>query len=165
MLHDFTTTTPESVAAITDGAITAADLLIGAAAAAGQARTYANTLARLEDAGTVISDAYGQGPFMARVHPDPAVRAVATLQEERLAKWGTDLMFRRDLFTAISEFAATEEAASLSGTRRRLLDEWVRDFRRTGHELDADDRARLGLDEFGGSANTDLSIAPDDGSR
>ena len=80
---------------------------------------------------------------MARVHPDAAVRDEATRQEERLAKWGTDLMFRRDLYTAISEFAATGEAAALTGTKRRLLDEWVRDFRRAGHELDAADRDRL----------------------
>ncbi len=143
MLHDFTTITPASVATTTDEAIRAADLLIDGAATPDAPRSYAATLFPLEAAGTIISDAYGKGPFMARVHPDAAVRDEATRQEERLAKWGTDLMFRRDLYTAISEFAATGEAAALTGTKRRLLDEWVRDFRRAGHELDTADRDRL----------------------
>ena len=80
---------------------------------------------------------------MARVHPDPAVRDAAQAAEERLAKWRVALSFRDDLYRAVRDFAATDEAAGLRGERRRLLDHWLRDFRRAGHELPVAARAEL----------------------
>src|SRR5690606_17850799 len=40
-------------------------------------------------------------------------------------------------------FAATEEAAGLTGERGRLLEFTLRDLRRAGHELDPDIRAEV----------------------
>jgi diguanylate cyclase (GGDEF)-like protein len=45
--------------------------------------------------------------------------------------------------SALRAFAGTGEAAGLSGGRRRVLDLWLRDLRRAGHELEPSSRAEL----------------------
>jgi Zn-dependent oligopeptidase len=143
MLHDYTAATADGIDEIAESAIANADQLVAAAIAAPSPRTWANTIAPLEQAGTIMGDAYGQSPFMARVHPDKEVRDQAVVIEERIAKWGTDLIFRQDLFAAVKQYAGTEEAQLLQGTRARLVEFWLRDFRRAGHELSAEDQAEL----------------------
>jgi len=141
MLNDYSRVTAASVAAVTDEAIAAADGLV--AEVTGAPSTFDNTLGPLQTADALIADASGRGAFMGRVHPDGDVRKAGTEAEERLIKWGTDLVFRRDLYEAVERFAATDEAASLAGERRRLLDHTMRDLRRAGHELDDASRDRL----------------------
>ena len=142
MLYDYTSMTADRVAEIANAAIEEADTLV-AAAVASSPRTWADTIAPLEEAGTIMGDAYGRSPFMARVHPDKAVRDRATEIDEQLTKWGTDLMFRPDLFETIKEYSATDEAQSLTGSKARLVEFWLRDFRRAGHELSEAHRAEL----------------------
>ncbi|MCP4965434.1 MAG: Zn-dependent oligopeptidase [bacterium] len=142
MLYDYTSITADRVTEIADDAIASADSLV-ADAVTSEPRSWATTIAPLEQAGTIMGDAYGQSPFMARVHPDKEVRDRATEVEEQLTKWGTDLMFRPDLFAAVKEYSATDEAQSLTGTKVRLVEFWLRDFRRAGHELSESDQAEL----------------------
>ncbi|MEN8233377.1 MAG: M3 family metallopeptidase [Actinomycetota bacterium] len=143
MLHDYTTVTAEAVTALTEDALSDADRAVDRVVAVSEPRTYANTLAPLDGAGIAVSDASGRGAFMARVHPDAEVRSAGVAAEERLAKWGADLMMRSDLAAAVREFAATGEAASLDGLDARNLAFWLRDLRRAGHDLADEDRERL----------------------
>ncbi|MEA2001183.1 MAG: M3 family metallopeptidase, partial [Actinomycetota bacterium] len=143
MLYDYTSTTAVGIEEIAEQAIAQADELVAQAVSVKTQRTWDNTIAPLEQAGTIMADTYGQSPFMGRVHPDKEVRDRATTIEERLAKWGTDLVFRTDLYQAIGEYAATDEAKSLTGTRARLVEFWMRDFRRAGHELSSEDQSEL----------------------
>jgi thimet oligopeptidase len=133
---DFTSVTASSVTTLTDRAVAEADALVAAVDAR-------DPIPTLERAVTVIRDAGGSGAFMAKVHPESEVRDAASEAEERLDKWATDLTFRRPVYEALSTYAASEAAAALEGTGRRLLDHWLRDFRRAGHELD--DAARTEL--------------------
>ena len=142
MLYDYTATTVDPIEKIGDDAISAANALV-ARAVASAPRTWDATITPLEDAGTLMGAAYGQSPFMARVHPDKDIRAKATEIEEKLTKWGTDLVFRTDLYEAVREFSETDEARGLSGTEARLVEHLMRDFRRAGHELSAADRGEL----------------------
>ena len=142
MLYDYTATTPELVAQIGTDAITAAETLV-ATAINSTPRSWDTTIAPLEDAMALLGAAYGQSPFMARVHPDKDVRDSATEVEEQLTKWSTDLVFRSDLYAAVREYSESEEAKSLTGTRARLVEHMMRDFRRAGHELSSEDRAEL----------------------
>ena len=143
MPHDYTSVTAATVSAIVDAAIASADRHVESIVQVAGPRTYGNTLAPLDAAGVAISDASGRGAFMARVHPDPAVRAEGTAAEERLAKWGTELVMRADLAAAIRDYAASDDAAQLEGLEARNLAFWLRDLRRAGHDLDDTDRNRL----------------------
>jgi thimet oligopeptidase len=141
MLYDYATLTVATVTEETDTAIAAADAHLNGAVAA--APSFGGTLAPLELAGAALVRAYGRGAFMGQVHTDSAVRDAGNAAEERLNKWRVAVTFRTDLYEAVRAFAATDEAKELTGERSRLLEHWLRDFRRAGHELSADDRAEL----------------------
>ncbi len=142
MLFDYTTVSAESVAADTDAGLAEADALVGRVAT-GPAATFDDTMLPLDQALDRAQVAYGRGAFMARVHPDGAVRDAGQASEERLAKWRVALPFRVDLDRAVRAYASTAEAQTLTGERRRLVGHWRRDFRRAGQELAPDARAEL----------------------
>jgi Zn-dependent oligopeptidase len=143
VLHDYSTTTPDSVRGIAEDAVTEAERLVAGIVDPASGRTWATTLAPLDRIGALMTRAYGRGPFMTRVHPDKEVRDAASAAEERLTKWTSDLGFRRDLYLAVEEFAATDEGAALEGEPARFLEFVRRDFRRAGHGLEDDERAEV----------------------
>jgi thimet oligopeptidase len=140
---DYPTVTPDTIAELTSETIARCDELIAQVVAVDTDRTFADTLAPIEEVTATLALAYGQGPFLSHVHPDAAVRDAARESEEALSKWQVGIIFRRDLYEAISAYAATSEAASLEGESKRLLDFTLRDFRRAGHELTQDRRDEL----------------------
>ncbi len=142
-MYDFTAVTPETVAHEAGTALARADALVERAVAAADAPTFDGTLRLLELAGAELSLGYGRSAFMAHVHPDPAVRDAGQEAEERMSKWRVAVIFREDVHGAVAAFAATDEAASSQGEPRRLLEHWLRDLRRAGHELPRERRAEL----------------------
>ena len=143
MLYDYPTVTVDSVRSETDAAIEAADEHVARAVNSAGSPTFDDTLLPLELAGARLVEAYGRGGFMGQVHTDPAVRDAGNDAEERINKWRVAVAFRSDLYDAVRAFADTAEAQALEGERARLLEHWLRDFRRAGHELGAEDRAEL----------------------
>lgn len=128
---------------MTDEALAEAETVVAGVVAQTAERTFANTLGPLDDASGLLAGAYGRGGFMARVHPDPAVRAAGRAAEERIEKWQVELVFRDDLFRAINDYATTDDARALQGERGRALEHWLRDLRRAGHALGPDERAEV----------------------
>lgn len=143
MLFDYSTVTAASAAEAVESAVSRGEELIAGLLAAEGPRTFGNTMMPFEEAGRLGMEAYGRGPFLGQVSPDEGVRAAARLSEERLQKWGLDLLSRRGLYEAVREYADTEEARNLSGERARVLEHALRDFRMAGHELEEGKRKRL----------------------
>jgi thimet oligopeptidase len=141
MLYDYAAVTAESVKHETDAALAVADELIAKAIAAPP--SFGATMLPLELAAAELTRAYGRTGFMGQVHADEAVRDAGTEAEERIYKWRVALVFRGDLYRAVRAFADSDEARGLDGERATLVEHWLRDFRRAGHELDADARAEL----------------------
>src|SRR5688572_8879195 len=141
VLYDYSDVAPQSVQSETDAALATADALV--ADAIGSDPSFDGTLRRLELAGAELIRAYGRGAFMGQVSTDAAVRDAGTEAEERIQKWRVALVFRSDLYDAVRAFANTDAARALEGENARLLEHWLRDFRRAGHELSPDDRAEL----------------------
>lgn len=104
-------------------------------------RTFENTLDAVDAAIARLFREVRYAGFMKDVHPDPAVRATGQEVATALSNWFNELMLDEDLHRAVVAYAATEPR--LEGERARLLDEFLRDFRRAGMELDADERARV----------------------
>jgi len=142
-LTDYTLMTPELAGAVVDEAIESGEQLISAVVSLSGHRTYANTLGPLDQALTTLNDAYGVGGFMAQVHADEAVRAAGAAAEEKQQKWAAGLAFRRDLYEAVDAYATSDDAAALTGERRRNLEFWMRDFRRAGQELPTEERDEI----------------------
>jgi thimet oligopeptidase len=143
MLFDYEKVTAASVTEVVDRAIATGDALLDEVAAQTGERTFADTIAPFDRVAVLAAETYGQGPFMARVHPEKAVRDAASTAEAELEQWMSSIDFRRDLYEAVEAYAATDEAAGLTGEQARLLEHLRRDFRRAGHELDAEARAEV----------------------
>ena len=141
MLYDYTAVTADTVRSEADAALERAEALV--AKAIGAQVSFDATLRPLELAGAELVQAYGRAGFMGQVHPEEAVRDAGTDAEERVEKWRVSLPFRRDLFEAVRAFASTDEASVLEGEQARLLEHWLRDFRRAGQELSEEERAEL----------------------
>ena len=141
--YDYTRVSVDTVTSEADAALAAADELVERAVAPTDDPSFAGTLQLLELAGAEIARGYGRSAFMAHVHPEASVRDAGQAAEERMNKWRVAVLFRDDVYRAISAFAATEEASALDGERRRLLEHWQRDLRRAGHELAPEPRAEL----------------------
>jgi len=143
MLYDYTAVTADTVRGEIESGLARADEHVARAIASASAPTFDTTLQPLEDAAAEAGTAYGRSGFIGQVHTDADVRDAGTEAEERLNKWRVALAFREDLYRAVRAYAETDEAASLTDERARLLAHWLRDFRRAGHELSAGDRAEL----------------------
>lgn len=143
-LVDFASLTPADIADGCETAMRACDAAIDAIVAIPDAsRTFANTLLALEDATDAVGSAQGQLGFMAYVTADDGLRAAAREWDEKLDKYGVALSFREDLYAAIRAFAALPEAATLEGEDARMLEHELRDYRRNGFELPADERGKV----------------------
>jgi len=140
---DYRTITPERVATLTDEAIAAADLLLANAATASPT-SFEGTVQPIDDADALVYAASGRGAFMARVHPEAAVRDAGQAAETRIRTWQAALPGREDLARAVRAYAETDAARELNGQQRRLLDHLLRDFRRAGQDLPAEQRAEAG---------------------
>ena len=143
MTFDYANATVEAVEAETERAIAEAEALVAGVRASVAAPTYAATLQPLDAARGVIADAIGTAGFMGYVHPDADVRAAGHAASERLESWIVDVPFDPDVAAAVTAFAATDEAAALTGEHARLLTFTQRDIRLAGHELDDDARAEV----------------------
>ena len=143
MLYDYTTVTPQTVTEETDAALAEADGLVAQAEASHDSPTFESVIQPLELGLGRISKAYGRGAFLVLASTDPDVRDAGQAADERMSKWRVALPFRERLYAAVAAFHKTDEAAALTGERRRLLDFYLRDFRRAGQALDPDARGEL----------------------
>ena len=143
MLFDYHDVSSDTIRATVDEATADAEALIDRIVEAGPDARFADVLAPFEEAADLMATTFGTTAFMGYVHPDPEVRAAGKDVEERLSKWAVELAFREDLYQAVRTYADGADAAGLQGLGRRFLDFVLRDFRKAGHELDADSRAKV----------------------
>ncbi|MCY3579095.1 MAG: Zn-dependent oligopeptidase [bacterium] len=152
MLFDYSKADADSVSEAVETAISRSEALIDGIVSVSGDRTLGNTMKPLEEVIRLGAIAYGQGPFLGQVAQDEEVRVAARAGEERLEKWGLDLISRRDLYEAVRDFSTRAdvdislnpaEEDDMVGEYARALEFALRDFRLAGHELSASDRARV----------------------
>ncbi len=143
MTFDYANATVEAVEAETERAIAEAEALVAGVRASVATPTYAATLQPLDAARGVIADAIGTAGFMGYVHPDADVRAAGHAARRDSRAGSSTCPFDPDVAAAVTAFAATDEAAALTGEHARLLTFTQRDIRLAGHELDDDARAEV----------------------
>ncbi len=142
-MPDYAILTPDDIAAGVDAAIAEAEEVVDSLVNLDGDRDFENTMRPIDRVGDILAHANHDYYFMGYVHTDKAVRSAAKEAEEKVDKWASDLFFRDDLYAAVQEYATTEEASSLQGEEKRLLEFIQRDLRRAGHELDPETRERV----------------------
>jgi Zn-dependent oligopeptidase len=126
-----------------DAALAEAQTILDELVAPRGERTFENTMLSIDRIADVLSKANARYAFMGYVHPEKDVRSAAKTAEEKLETFGVEMVFRGDLNTAVTEYAATEEAKALEGERARFVEFMLRDLRHAGHELSPEARARV----------------------
>jgi oligopeptidase A len=106
-------------------------------------RTYENTLAALEAVTERLELVMSVVAHLEAVATTPALRAAYNAVQPRVSAFYSGITLSAGVWAALTSFAATPEAAALTGTRRRFLDKTVAEFRRNGADLPPAGKERL----------------------
>lgn len=124
--------------------------------------SWENTLGAIDDIAYEVGLGIGLSELMSVGHPDEGVRTAAKACRPRVEAFYTEMMLDAQLAAAVERYADT--SPQLTGTRKRLLDELRRDFKRNGLSLPAQGQATLRklneeITELEQSFDTNLSDA------
>jgi oligopeptidase A len=108
-----------------------------------QTLTYANTFLALEHATEELGQAWSKVTHLQSVSDSPALRSAHNDLLPAVSSFYARIPLNEALWLRLKTFAATPEAAALTGIHRRFIDETVADFQQAGADLPADKRARL----------------------
>lgn len=106
-------------------------------------RTYANTLLPLDRATERLDTAMTVVGHLESVVSTPALREAYNAVQPDVSAFYAGIPLDAALFRALSEYAETEDARGLEGTRKRFLEKTLDDFRRNGAGLDEAGKKRL----------------------
>ncbi len=106
-------------------------------------RTFENTLHALDALTEPLDWAMGVVRHLESVATYPELRAAFNAAQPEVSAFYTGIPLNAGLWSNIKSYAATPEAAKLTGTRRRFLHKTVDTFRRHGADLEPAGKRRL----------------------
>ncbi|MCU1274960.1 MAG: Oligopeptidase [Bryobacterales bacterium] len=114
-----------------------------AIAAATGPRTFENTMIALDGMTERLDFAMSVVKHLESVATYPELRAAYNAVQPPVSAFYSSIPLNEGLWKAVQQYAATEEAKTFIGTRKRYLTKTIEDFRRHGAELDGAGKARL----------------------
>ena len=150
-MFDFANVTVQGIKDEVDATVSKAEVIANAMSDPATPSKYDAVIAPLDEIIDLIRITAHHTQFMKQVHPDPEVRQAGDEATETLQQWwqfpespwSVELAFRPEINAAVEKFARTEEAANLTGEKKRFLDSIRADLRLVGHHLEPDDQERL----------------------
>jgi oligopeptidase A len=106
-------------------------------------RTFDNTMHPLDWLTEPLDYAMGVVRHLEAVATYPELRAAFNAAQPDVSAFYSSIPLQEGLWKAMKRYAATPEAASLAGERRRFLTKTMDSFRRHGAELDPEGKKRL----------------------
>ncbi len=140
MLHDYRTSTADDVARDAADGLADLDRRVDTLVADPPAGLLA-VVQVLDGVAGALADLVGRTGFVGWVHPDAGVREAGQAAYADLSGWGARLTLRDDLAALV--LGRADRPGADRGEEARLVERWVRDFRRSGHTLPAPDRERV----------------------
>jgi len=105
--------------------------------------TFERVLTALEDATEDLERAWGYVSHLDSVRNSPALREAYNKMLPKVSAFFTSIPLNAGLWNVLQAYAATAEAKTLEGPRKRFLEETLADFRENGAGLDAPGKERL----------------------
>ncbi|MDI1443451.1 M3 family metallopeptidase [Polyangium sp. 6x1] len=106
-------------------------------------RTFENTITALERATEQLDFVMGVVGHLESVATTPELRAAYSAVQPEVSEFFSSIALSEPVWNALKAYAATDEAKALTGTRKRLLEKTIADFKRSGADLDPDGKKRL----------------------
>ena len=97
----------------------------------------------LEDANERIGRAWGQVSHLHAVLDSPPLREAYNANLPKISQYWTELGQNEALFAKYKELRKARDFSALSGARKKIIENAIRDFRLSGAELAADKKARF----------------------
>jgi len=132
---------PEHVAPAMDALL--AEGRAAVARSANAAPTWEAFVAPLEDANERIGRAWGQVAHLHAVLDSPELREAYNARLPQVTQYWTELGQNEALFAKYRQLSASAQFASLSRTRKRIVENALRDFRLGGAELPPAQKTRF----------------------
>ncbi|MBZ5594648.1 MAG: M3 family metallopeptidase [Acidobacteriia bacterium] len=114
-----------------------------AVAAETHPRTFENTMRAVDRMTERLDFAMSVVKHLESVATTPELRAAHNAVQPAVSAFYSSIPLNEGLWKAVQQYAGTEEAKGLTGTRQRFLTKTMEDFRRHGAELDPAGKARL----------------------
>src|SRR5215472_16744901 len=106
-------------------------------------RTFANTMSALDELSEPLDVAMAVIRHLEAVATYPELRAAFNAVQPAVSAFYSGIPLHERLWGAIKGYAATAEAGSLFGERRRFLEKTIDTFRRHGADLDPAGKKKL----------------------
>ncbi len=106
-------------------------------------RTFDNTLLALESATETLERAWGLVGHLDSVCNSDELRAAYNVMLPKVSEFYARIPLNQKLWRVVKAYAETDEAATLTGPRKRFLDETLAYFRDHGADLPSEARKRL----------------------
>jgi thimet oligopeptidase len=103
--------------------------------------TLKSTVVALDDLTYQAANAANRATIIKETNTNPAMRAAAENAVKAYQEWAVGIDYRQDVYKAIKAFAETHP--KLAGEDEKLFRETLRDYRRAGLELPADQRKEV----------------------
>src|SRR6266576_2409940 len=134
--------TPEAVEASMKDAIAKANAALDQIGAQDVGKvTFKSTVVALDDATYQAGLAANKATIIKETNTNPAMRTAGENAVKAFQEWAVGIDYREDVYKAIKAFADTHP--KLTGEDEKLLKETLRDYRRAGLDLPADQRKEV----------------------
>src|SRR5256714_1792064 len=134
--------TPEAVEAAMKDAIAKANVALDQIGAQNLGKvTFKSTVVALDDATYQASLAANRATIIKETNTNPAMRTAGENAVKAFQDWAVGIDYREDVYKAVKAFADTHP--KLTGEDEKLLKETLRDYRRAGLDLPADQRKEV----------------------
>ncbi len=128
---------------IEKGLAEAQERLDAVAERSGSELTFENTLLALDEATDRLGEAWGRVAHLTSVCDSPRLREAYNEMLPQVSEFFARIPLNERLWSVIRNYEATGEAKTLTGVRRRFMEETVLDFRQAGADLPAEKKERL----------------------
>lgn len=105
--------------------------------------TWENFILPLDDANEQVSRAWGQVGHLNAVMNSPELREVYNANLPKITQYYAELGQNQALYAKYKALRASTEFEKLSATRKKIIENELRDFRLSGAELEEDKKARF----------------------